>query len=249
MYKLFAYALLVIAVAAYGRIMADDKPINQKSSVVDSVSDVMRLSMMYLGTDSLEIPEKSSAFTINKVTSDALKFTLTGLKRTDRVIWQVDVSGVKLEYSGNESIRDYSVFIDSSSGQLLEIHSTSDTYGNKNTYGIPPNNVLLSSLQRKNITIMDSTIECIMSFAYAMAASYSYPNEVYEIIAYYHYGTSPFNQTIRPMWYIILRGFTPAMLVSGGGTKDEIIPESSRNAMILGVDATTGKRQFMMSLP
>lgn len=234
---LIVVAILLLSISAF----ADDY-----SNSIDSEKDAIDKAIEYLGVDTTDAFIKTSKIAVKKEPEkDRLLIGLSGKDLSSTTQWLIEFSDLTFKYKHDASLRDYSVFIDSSTGELIEINSYSEKYGNLDTQEKLPLDEISNRLIRMNIQIKDSLCVEGMGLYDALRSCDWHPDNVLEISAYKYYGNSIFDRSIIPVWYVVMRGAVPALSSSAG--KD--MPESATNSILTVIGAITGQQLFTINLP
>jgi hypothetical protein len=218
-----------------------------ESFQVKSVKDAKAISLKYTGIDKLGLKSKANEIECKLVVIADNKTPFTSKKIDGNQIWEVKIPKVPIGKGEKTIERDFKVYLEPATGQLLKIISISDEVGSSDTLPEPTASKAEEYLQKRGFIYNGLPNQLpIISLTQALLVCPLNPETAKVIKALYVDHSA--NGTPYPnAWIIILRGTESLMMVTG--PSPEQIPINQRNSSLFVVDAVTGTLEYGINAP
>jgi hypothetical protein len=222
------------------------EPDNPKSAIA-SKQEAKDRALVYTGFDKLGLKFKANEIEC-KLVVIADDRTLFTSKRIDgNQIWEVKIPKVPIGKGEKTIERDFKVYLEPATGQLLKIISVSDEVGSSDTLPEPIASKTEKSLKERGVVYHGPPKESpAVSFAQALSVCLMSP-ETAKVIKGLYVDYSINNVRYPNTWIIILRGTETLMMVTG--PSPEQVPINQRNSNLCAVNAVTGNLEYCGSAP
>jgi len=168
-------------------------------------------------------------------------------KLHEHKVWKIILRNIEIGRGGHKGTRDFEIFLDSASNQLLCILSVDANAGSADTLPALGGSAAAEYMQSRGFRINglpDGPPP--VSFAQALSACIKNPARS-RVIRGILVDCSVNGARDSLVWIVVLHGTDTPLLASNRA--ESIVPENQRNSVWNAVDATTGKLKYVTNAP